>query len=215
MIQNNKVHAPNLLRIVPVIAKQFRQTYPQYWQDKLTNQILKANRKNGIDEGMIGKVLAVKRSPIYGLELVIPGMNIVTNDGDVYYAQSAAAETPTDDFDHATTAGLRLGSAATAPVKTNTDLTTFLSGSDHVIDATYEQTNDGDADNTGAGTDIVTWRYSYLTSEGNVSGIQEGAIADDKTTPTAVLTHFLFAASFSKTSSDTLKVFVNHEFLGV
>jgi hypothetical protein len=48
-----------------------------------------------------------------------------------------------------------------------------------------------------------------------VSGIIEGAIVDDRTTPTAALTHFLFAASFNKTSSDTLKVFVNHTMNGV
>ena len=75
-------------------------------------------------------------------------------------------------------------------------------------------TNDSDGDNTGSGVDIVSWRYSYLTTEGNVSGIIEGAIVDDDTTPTGALTHFLFAASFNKTSSDTLKVFVNHEFAG-
>jgi hypothetical protein len=147
-------------------------------------------------------------------QVLIPAANIVTNDGDIYYAQMVCGETPTDDFDHSN-AGLRLGSANTAPAKTDTDVTTFLSSSGHALDATYEKTNDGDADNTGAGTDIVTWRYSYTTSEGNVSGIQEGAIVDNRTTPTAALTHFLFASSFSKTSSDTLKVFVNHTMNGV
>ena len=46
------------------------------------------------------------------------GANIVTNDGDQYYAQMAVSETPTDDFD-AAGAGLRLGSAVVAPAKTN------------------------------------------------------------------------------------------------
>lgn len=158
-------------------------------------------------------VLAVLRRP-QRKPLLIPGHNIVTNDGDTYYAQSIAAETPTDDFDGGSS-GLRMGSDNTAPTKSDTDVTTFLSGTGHGLDATYEKTNDGDGDNTGAGVDVVSWRYSYTTAEGNTTGIQEGAIVDDITTPTAALTHFLFAASFNKTSSDTLKVFVNHTINGV
>ena len=149
------------------------------------------------------------------LGLTTPGLNIVTNDGDQYYAQAAMGESVTDDFT-AAAAGLRLGSANTAPTKTDTDVTTFLSGTDHVIDATYPQTNDGDSDNTGAAVDTATWTYSYLTSEGNTTGIQEGAVSDVRAGPsTAVLSHFLFAASFDKTSSDTLKVILNGNFLGV
>lgn len=159
-----------------------------------------------------GKKKTVGLNP--GDKLRIHGVNIVTNDGDTYYAQSACGETPTDDFDGASS-GLRLGSDNTAPTKSDTDVTTFLSGTAHALDATYEKTNDGDTDNTGAGVDVVTWRFSYTTSEGNATGIIEGAIVDDKTTPTAALTHFLFAASFNKTSSDTLKVFVNHTMNGV
>ena len=144
----------------------------------------------------------------------ILGRNIVTNDGDIYYAQQASEISPTDDFDGATS-GLRLGSASAAPTKTDTDLSTLLAGTQHALDATYDTVNDGDSDNTGAGVDIVTWRYSYTTAEGNVTGIVEGAIVDNRTTPTGALTHFTFASSFDKTSSDTLKIFVNHTFTGV
>lgn len=163
---------------------------------------------------IVGKVVAVLENKKTGKKRIIHGLNIVTNDGDTYYAQSAVAETPSDDFD-AAVGGLRLGSDNTAPTKADTDVTTFLTGSEHALDATYPLTDDPDADNTGSGVDIVTWRYSYTTSEGNVDGIIEGAIVDNRTTPTAALTHFLFAASFNKTASDTLKVFVNHTFNGV
>lgn len=158
-------------------------------------------------------VLAVLTSRKGG-QLLIPARNIVTNAGDQYYAQSSAGEAPTNDFD-AAAAGLRLGSATTTPTKTNTDVGTFLAGTGHTLDAGYEKTNDDDTDNTGAGVDIVTWRFSYGTSEGNANGIAEGAIADDRVTPTALLTHFLFGSSFNKTSGDTLKVFVNHTMNGV
>jgi carbon monoxide dehydrogenase subunit G len=154
-------------------------------------------------------VLALLRDVRTGLLRAVPGCNIVTNDGDQYYAE-AAVGTPSWSV-----AGMRLGTDNTTPTKTDTDVTTFLAGSGKAIDGTYPQTDDGDADNTGAGVDIVTWRVSYGTSEGNGTGIIELAIVDNITTPTKALTHALFGASFNKTSSDTLKVFANHTFNGV
>ena len=201
----------NFLRLKSGVMDQFRQKYPQYWLDMLVDKV-KAQQSPGSDELIFGKILAVLRNDTLGMELIVPGINIVTDDGDTYYAQMAGGETPTNDF---SAGGLRLGSDATSPTKSDTDVTTFLATSGHALDATYEKTNDGDSDNTGAGVDILTWRFSYLTSEGNVSAIEEGAIVDNITTPTVALTHFLFAATFSKTSSDTLKVFVNHTFTGV
>lgn len=201
----------NFLRLKSEAVARFRQRHPDYWLDMLVERML-SERQDQV--AIAGTVLAVLRQPALGLDTVIPGLNIVTNDGDLYYAQMAAGETPDDDFDGASS-GLRLGSDNTSPTKTDTDVTTFLSGTGHALDGTYEQTDDQDADNTGAGADILTWRYSYTTGEGNQNGIIEGAIVDDRTTPTAALTHFLFAASFNKTSSDTLKVFVNHEMSGV
>ena len=163
---------------------------------------------------IIGKITAVLTNVKTGNKVIIHGVNIVTNSGDTYYAQMVCAEAPDDDFDGASS-GIRLGSDNTTPVKTDTDVTTFLAGTAHALGATYEKTDDQDALNTGAGVDIVTWCYGYLTSEGNANGIIEGAIVDNRTTPTAALTHFLFAAAFNKTSDDTLKIFVNHTFNGV
>ena len=182
-----------------------------YWMDKVAEELQR--RQNG-KNAIVGRVSAVLRHPELELELVIPGMNIVTNDGDLYYAQSSVAETPDDDFD-AAGAGFRLGSDATAPTKADTDVTTEDTAGRKATDATYPQTDDQDGDNGSAGTDVVTWRVSYTVAEAIIASIAEGAICDSRTTPTAALTHFLFAAPFGKTGSDTLKVFVNHEMLGV
>ena len=140
----------------------------------------------------------------------ISGANIVTNSGDLHYAELGAGETPTNTY-----VGMRLGTSAAAVGKTDTDVTTFLAGSGKNIDATYPMTNDSDGDNTGSGTDIISYRVSYGTSEGNGVDIAELAIVDNIVTPTVALTHALFAALFTKTSSDTLKVFVNHTMNGV
>jgi hypothetical protein len=203
----------NFLRLKSRAIVQFRQKHPQYWLDMLVEKIQK-QRPEQEGELIFGEILAVKRNPLLGLELVIPGLNIVTSAGDIYYAQMVAGETPTNDFDGASS-GLRLGDDPTNPTKADTDVGNFLTGTGHALDGGYEKTDDDDTDNTGADTDVVTWRYSYLTSEGNAVGIVEGAIVDDRVTPTAALTHFEFASAFDKTSSDTLKIFVNHGFLGV
>lgn len=203
----------NFLRLKTGVIEQFRRKHPQYWMDMLVDKI-KRDRPNQRGQLVFGQVLAILRNESLGMELLVPGLNIVTDAGDTYYAQSAVSETPTNDFDHANS-GLRLGDDNTAPTKSDTDVTNFLATSGHALDATYPQTVDPDTDNTGDGVDIVTWRYSYTTSEGNVAAIIEGAIVDNRTTPTAALTHFLFGGVFTKTSSDTLKIFVNHNFLGV
>lgn len=204
----------NYLPKLTEIKNRMKVTYPQYWLDKLMTEIRHANKD--IEGNLLtGQILAILRHPEAGVEVTIPGINIVTSDGDIYYAQLAMGDSLTDDF-QAAGAGIRLGSDNTSPTKSDTDVTTFLSGSDHVIDATYPKSNDGDADNTGAGTSVMTWTYSYLTSEGNVASIIEGAISDVRAGPsTAVLTHFLFAGVFTKTSSDTLKCIINHTVLGV
>lgn len=191
--------------------KHIMHSVGEYWLDQLVEK-QQASIKNRV--ALTGKVLAVLRDPNLEREILIPGLNVVTNAGDEYYAESSVAETPTNDFD-AAGAGFLLGTDNTAPTKTDTDVTVEDVAGRKATDATYPLTSDPDGDNTGSGNDIVTWRVSYTTAEAIITGIQEGAIVDVRTTPTAALTHFLFAASFNKTASDTLKVFVNHEMLGV
>ena len=160
-----------------------------------------------------GRVIAILKNKVTGEERRIHGVNIVTNEGDKYYGQRGAVETPTIAFN--TLGGLRLGTNATAPIKANSDVGTFLAGSGHTIKATYPKTADPDTDNTGAGVDIITWTYEYLTTEGNGVNIAEGAVVNHITTPTAALSHFLFAALFTKTTNDTLKVVINHQMNGI
>ena len=163
--------------------------------------------------GLTGKVVAVLTNVRTGEQRTFIGRNIVTNDGDAYYAQMACGETPTDDFD-AAGAGIRLGTGTSAVAKSDTDVTTEDSDGRLDVDSGYPKTDDDDTDNSGAGADIVTWRFSYTTAEGNIADIAELAIVDDRATPTAALCHALFTSAFTKTSSDTLKIFVNHTFNG-
>jgi hypothetical protein len=157
-----------------------------------------------------GSVLAVLRRP--DGKYLYAGRNIVTNDGDIYYAERGAVDTITTDFSN-TTAGLRLGSNSAAVGKTDTSVNTFITGAATAVDSGYPQVTDPDADNTGDGADIVSWRYQYGTGAFSAT-VKEGAIVDNDASPTKALNHFLFASSFAKTNSDTLKVFVNHTMNG-
>lgn len=161
-----------------------------------------------------GLVVAVLQDAKSGeIKKVIESHNIVTDAGDIYYAQLGASEATTNAF------GIfELGTAGTAPAKgdNRSAVSAFVSGSQKAIDGTYPKTNDtGDADNTGDAVDAVSYRVSYTTGEANSAGIDRGIITN--VTPGAsepILCYFTLT-SFTKTSSDTLKLFVNHTFTGV
>jgi hypothetical protein len=197
------------LKLTSQAIQRYRIGLTQYWMDMIIEQLMRGRQQ---EVAIGGQVFAVLRNPLLERELVIPGLNIVTNAGDLYYAQLGAGEAVTNDFP---AGGLRLGDDNTAPTKGDNDVTNFLAGTGHTVDGTYPQTDDGDGDNSGAGVDVVTWRYSYTTAQGNANGIIEGAIVDNTTTPSVALTHFLFAAAFNKTASDTLKAFANHTMNGI
>jgi hypothetical protein len=155
--------------------------------------------------------------PSYLLKERFFGANIVTTAGDTYYAERAAGQTPTNAFQG--TNGrliLRTGSVTPAKGDTYTQVTGPISNSNKTWVSGYPKQNDDDADNTATNkTRKVTWTVSYTTGDFNSTGILGGAIHAAGGSPGgALLTHFNFAASFDKTSSDTLKVIVNHDFLG-
>ena len=204
--------------------KKVQMTIGQYWLDRLVEHVQTRVKDEVITTGSI---LAVLRNVHLERELVIPGLNIVTNGGDLYYAERAVGDLaaqlpiPTNFTDASGTFDgiMELYNGASAvPDKANdrSDLVTLVTGSDQVIDATYPQVNDGDGDNTGAGVDIATYRVSYATGDANGAGIDDVILTNPSPGASEILLmHSEFAAPFEKTSSDTLKVFVNHEFLGV
>ena len=150
--------------------------------------------------------------------------NLVTNDGEIYYAKKGAGETPatnedfggtgsgTGYFDMSTTAYTE----AEADTYNEYDVsgTGSISGSIQTFTAGYPKTNDtGDTDNTGDATDAVSYAVNYSASAWNDTTVEQGCIHDNSSPVDAskLLSVFSFT-SFAKTSSDTLKVFVNHAF---
>ena len=162
------------------------------------------------------------------------GSNIVTNDGDIYYAKRACGETPATDENFgavASGAGATciLNNPSSADTLAKTDAYQHVlspivtSGAQKDASSNYPKTNDGDSDNTGAGTDVVTYKFEWTTSQIDTSSgnaITGGCIIDKNSTlgtGKKILTHWNFAspASFHKTSTDTLTLYVNHTMNGV
>jgi len=157
------------------------------------------------------------------------GANIVTNDGDIYYAKKGAGETPSSNEVFSSAACvLQNPSSADTPAKADTygNVSNPITTSNAVqaVESGYPKTDDSDADNTGSGTDVVTYKFTWTTAQIDTSSgnaITGGAIYDSGVTSpvsgTKILTHWNFSspASFHKTSTDTLTLYVNHTMNGV
>ncbi len=194
------------------------------------DQILKhvASRKpgfplrgvGGLDDKveLRGSVVFVLKNEETGEKRTFHSKNIVTNDGDIYYAEAGALASPTNTFGNSGTGIMILGTAGNAPAKDSNfgDFTTeAAAGARKSWDSTYPLVDDPDGDNTGAGVDITTYRVSYGTGDANSSGIDRVCIANNGVSSGNPLLMYSTISSVNKTASDTLKVFVNHTFNGV
>lgn len=169
---------------------------------------------------LTGKVVVILKKKD-GTKEVHVSKNIITDAGDLYYAErsvkTAVPSNFTDgsgDFD-----GIMelYNGASSTPAKANnrSNLVDLVSGSAKAMDVNYPKINDDDIDNTGADVDTATYRVSYATNEANASGIADVIITNPS--PGSVeplLMHAEFSPAFTKTNQDTLKVFVNHNFNG-
>ncbi len=165
-----------------------------------------------------GQVIAIVRDEKTG---VLKGRyvthNIVTDAGDEYYAEAGAqhgGESVTNAFD-----SMSLGTSASgAPGKaSDSDTLTEIASTNKLVKATYPKTNDtGDADNTGDAVDAVTWTFEWAGADFNSTVITDGVIVVGALgAAEPLLTHFEFTGGvFTKGATDTLKVIVNHTFLG-
>lgn len=138
--------------------------------------------------------------------------NLITDAGDIYYAQKMAGETPTNAF-----ANLVLGSGSGTPAKNSTySSITPIASTNKAVGTGYPKTNDSDADNNYAGQNVVTYKYYYGKADFNAASITEGVITiASPSAGSPVLCYFKFANAFEKTENDTLTVFINHESEGV
>ena len=168
------------------------------------------------------------------------GSNLVTSDGDIYYAKVASGETPAtnENFGRTNATCILQTGAVTgsdAPVKGDAyqDVLTPLvanhqstNSETQLVESGYPKTaatSGGDADNSsGGGTDAVTYKFTWSKTEintGSGNPITGGCITDKDGSLASgkkILTHWGFTApaTFHKTNTDTLTLYVNHTMLG-
>lgn len=155
-------------------------------------------------------VVAILRNVKTGEETRHLGHNIITDQGDAFYARRGAGSG--DTF---TVAGLKLGSGLATPAKGDNDVGTVIANGSVAVTGGWPKVSDATTGNEGYGSvDSVTWKFDFGTAAGNGT-VAEGAITNTLSAgATACICHFLFGTAFTKTSSDTLTVFVNHNYLG-
>lgn len=174
---------------------------------------VKARRVDEEIAKISGNVVAIlKRAD--GTKRVFWADNIVTDAGDIWYAQKVNGETPSNNFN---TMVLGNGAAPTWGKTSNYGtLTGAIAGSAKVVASGYPRRADTDPDNTGAGQKVITWTFQWGAADFSATGINQAVITVPSPTSTSpILTGFNFSSAFDKTSSDTLKVIVNHTLQGV
>lgn len=141
---------------------------------------------------------------------IIPAKNIVTDAGAVWYAQKATAETVTNAFGNMVVGTGNGGAWGASSVYSN--LTGPIGGSNKAVDATYPKRNDGDTANTGAGTKVMSWRWSYTSSDfTSATPVTDAVITiPSPVAGSAILTGFTFGSSFTLAAGESVKIFVNH-----
>ena len=146
-----------------------------------------------------------------GTEKIVKGHNIITSNGDEYYARMIIG----DASNISTPFSLRLGTGTATPTKTDSDVTTYIDDSNKVVDDGFPKRNYTDDSNSDGGVNVLTYKITYDIGDVVANDISEGALVDDGTNPTKALNHFLFDTTFDLSSSDQLIMYINHSFVGV
>lgn len=146
------------------------------------------------------------------------GSNLITDNGDLYYATRAIAGVlPSNTADATKVTGMKLGTGSTAAAKNGAGaaLVTYLSASNKAFDASFPAIV-----NLGAGLGVngqykVTWGAGVATN----AAIAEAVIVDDSSTDATSTaghtTHRITFTAINKGASDTLVITWNAKFLGV
>ena len=160
---------------------------------------------------IIGNIVLVLDNPKTRKKEIYKSHNIVTTAGNLWYAQVAGGDTPDNAF-----VNLYLATGGNTPPAIDDNYSDFsgVTGED-APESGYPMSDCQDADNTGAGTDVVSWEYNYTAASGAYTAIQwcfisiAGASGTDP-----ILCSYKWAAAWTKDTSTPAKIFLNHTVLG-
>jgi len=165
------------------------------------------------DITVTGQVTAVILRADGSVRQKLEGNNLVTTLGLYHYAErfeeSFNGGSPlTSTF---TTFVVGTGSPTATIDDDLSDITEFTGITGEQVKASgYPKINDDDTDNSGRGEFVLTWHASYGTGT-TLSAIRQVGISVASPTGTnPLLMHHVFGAAFTKTTDETLKIFVNH-----
>jgi hypothetical protein len=147
-----------------------------------------------------------------GEKRMLAAHNLVSTAGELHYAQLIAQATPTNAF-----GVTELASAVPATPAAGDDRAdyTIIATSEKAHTATYPKINDSDADNSGKGADVYTFKNEWTAGDGNWADIDGGIITNASPGASeAILTGFTIS-NFAKDSSTALTLWVNHAPTGV
>lgn len=195
---------------------------------RYTNHVLKTKHGLVVDGGLLvpahrnifGVLTSHDERGRVAARRLIPASNIVTDEGDQFYAEllergfaGAATPAPTRTFNRLALISARTAVWAKTGAASQYGNGTIV-GAAKAFDATYPLQNDTDTDNADRAVDVLSYRVSFTTAE--VNGTIVGGMIHDSslTVATSPLLSGFDITSFTKTSSDTLKFFVNHNVTG-
>jgi hypothetical protein len=147
-----------------------------------------------------------------GEKRMLAAHNLVSTAGELHYAQLIAQATPTNAF-----GVTELASAVPVTPAAGDDRSdyTIIASSEKAHSAGYPKINDTDADNSGKGADVYTFKNEWTAADGNWADIDGGIITNASPGASeAILTGFTIS-NFAKDSSTALTLWVNHAPTGV
>ncbi len=151
---------------------------------------------------------------------VIFGTNLITDHGVIFYAHQLAAETPPLNF-YGADRRMLLQNPASSVTITPSNTARYGSFANPITDSSkiteVPALDNTDADNGGRAANTVTWKtiwaaadFGQQPTDNEIRGGCIHARGDVPTSTSELLAHWVFAAPFRKTSTDTLTVWVNH-----
>lgn len=145
--------------------------------------------------------------------LLVPFANLITDNGDLWYASKATTSTPpSNNAEPTDLTGMQIGSGSTAVTKAGAGsaMVTLLAG--QAFDATFPSTN-----NLGAGLGVEgVYKTTYAAGTGtgtvNEATITNGTIGTASTAGNTISR--VLTGAITKGASDSLAITWRHKFLG-
>ena len=146
-----------------------------------------------------------------------PFGNLITDAGDLYYAQKAIVGiSPAAPSAPTAMNGMKLGTGVTAVAKSGAGgaIVTYVSGSNIAFDATFPSTT-----NLGGGLGVnATYKTTFAAGVATNAALTEAAIVNDQATNATTTAANTMARAIitttNKGASDTLAITWNTKFLG-